>query len=236
VTTRALLDFATGPLFVATFAFMVMGLIRIVIKQLTQVIHSVRRLPHAEIDVGGNVSSSLSWLLPVKHLYRNRPLFSVTSFVAHVGLIVVPIFLVEHIELWRRGLGIAWPGISPVAADVFTVVVISAFLVLLTLRIFDRAARTLSSPSDYLLVLVVVAPFLSGFMAFHPAFNPLSYNVMLLVHVLSAELLFVLLPTTKLAHAALFFLGRFSSDIFWRFPVGAGDRVAAELYGAERKV
>jgi hypothetical protein len=48
--------------------------------------------------------------------------------------------------------------------------------------------------------------------------------------------LFVLLPTTKLSHAVLFIFDRFSSDVFWKMPEGAGDRVAEELYGEGRKV
>jgi len=81
-----------------------------------------------------------------------------------------------------------------------------------------------------------VVPFASGFMAMHPALNALPYHIMLLIHVLSAELVFVLMPVTKLAHGVLFPFNRFSSEIFWKFPAGAGDRVARELHGEEARV
>jgi len=55
---------------------------------------------------------------------------------------------------------------------------------------------------------------------------------MMLLHVLSAELLFVLMPTTKLAHVVLFPFDRLSGDIFWRLVPGAGDRVAETLRGS----
>ncbi len=233
---EALLDFARGPLFVGTFSFMILGLLRRVITQWAQMRASLRRLTNREIAVGANVRQSLAWLLPVKHLYRNRPFVSLTSFLFHVGLLLVPIFLVNHIDLWRSGLGIAWPGISSYTADVLTLFTIAAALVLLGFRLLDRAGRTLSSTLDYFLLVVLIIPFASGFMAFHPAFNPVPYDAMMLTHILSSELVFVLLPTTKLAHSVLFIFDRFSSDVFWKMPAGAGDRVAEELYGEGRKV
>jgi nitrate reductase gamma subunit len=236
VTVQALLEFAKGPLFVATFAFMVLGLLRRLLHQFGQFRRSLRRLASPTIDVGGNVKQSLLWLLPLKHLYRNRPLLSVASFVFHVGLLIVPIFLVNHIDLWHRGLGIAWPGITPAIADTLTLLTIAGALTLLLFRLLDRAGRTLSTPTDYLVLVAVLLPFVSGYMAMHPNVNALNYDLIMLIHVLSAELVFVLLPTTKLSHAVLFFLDRFSSDVFWQMPAGAGDRVAEELYGEARRV
>ena len=220
----------------ATFAFMVLGLLRRLLLQLWQFHSSLRRLSDREIDVGGNVKQSLSWLLPVRHLYRNRPIISFISFVFHLGLLIVPVFLMGHIDLWHRGLGLAWPGISAQTADVLTLLTMFGALVLLGFRALDRAGRALSTPGDYALLLILLLPFLSGYMAMHPSWNPMSYDAVMLIHVLSAEVLFVLLPTTKLSHAVLFVFDRFSSDVFWKMPEGAGERVARELYGEERRV
>lgn len=231
-----LLEFARGPLFVATFAFMVLGLLRRFVSHLWQFRTSLRRVAHRQIDVGANVRDSLLWLVPMRHLYRNRPLVSVTSFLFHLGIVIVPLFLVGHIDLWRSGLGVGWLGIAPGVADVLTLVTVGGALVLLGFRIFDVAGRALSRAGDYLLLVTVLLPFVSGFAAMHPAWNPARYDTMMLVHVLSAELLFVLLPTTKLSHSVLFMFARFSSAVFWKMPEGAGDRVALELYGEERRV
>jgi nitrate reductase gamma subunit len=53
---------------------------------------------------------------------------------------------------------------------------------------------------------------------------------MMLAHLLSAELLFVVTPFTKLAHAVLFFFDRISA-VHWQLRPGAGDRVAEALRG-----
>ena len=57
----------------------------------------------------------------------------------------------------------------------------------------------------------------------------------MLTHLLSAELLFVLVPFTKLAHVVLFFFDRIS-QVHWQLRPGAGNRVARALFGEEAKV
>jgi nitrate reductase gamma subunit len=92
-----------------------------------------------------------------------------------------------------------------------------------------------SRSSDYVLLLLILLPFLSGYLASHPAVNPSPWNVMMLTHLLSAELLFVLTPFTKLAHVVLFFFDRVSA-LHWQLRPGAGDKVAEALYGKGAKV
>ena len=72
--------------------------------------------------------------------------------------------------------------------------------------------------------------FLSGYCATHPSVNPLPWNAMMLTHLLSAELLFVVTPFTKLAHVVLFWFDRMS-PVHWQLRPGAGDRVAEALSG-----
>jgi hypothetical protein len=57
----------------------------------------------------------------------------------------------------------------------------------------------------------------------------------MLLHILSAEFLFVLVPITKLAHVVLFIFDRIS-EIHWQLRPGAGDKVATALFGSEAKI
>lgn len=93
----------------------------------------------------------------------------------------------------------------------------------------------MSMPSDYALLILIFLPFSTGFLASHPGMNPFPWNVIMLVHLLSAELLFVLIPFTKLAHIVLFAFDRISA-IHWQLRPGAGDKVAEALYGEEARV
>lgn len=227
------IDFAKGPLFAITFTFMVVGLARHVVLQTLQLRCCVKRLAVQKIAVGKNLKEMVHWMIPVGRVHRSQPLLTAMSVMFHVGLLLVPLFLADHIALWYAALGVRWPGLPPLVADGVTLVAIVAAMVLFGWRLLDTGARKLSSGNDYFLLAVLVVSFGSGFMAMHPAVNPLEYNTMLFVHVLSAELVFVLIPTTKLAHCVLFPFLRFSSDIFWRMPSGAGERVARELHGKD---
>lgn len=228
---QAWLHFAIGPLFAVTFTFMLAGLVRHVILQTIQLHRCVKRLAHQNIAIAKNLKEIARWLIPLGHIYRSQPLLSITSIIFHAGLVLVPIFLADHVALWHRTLGPRWPAIPPLVADGLTLLTIVTAAILFSYRLIEPGARNLSSPTDFFLLVTLVVPFASGFMAMHPAVNPLSYNAMLLVHVLSAELVFILIPTTKLAHCVLFPFVRFSSEIFWRMPSGAGEKVARELHG-----
>ena len=58
---------------------------------------------------------------------------------------------------------------------------------------------------------------------------PVDYHVMMLIHVLSAELIFVLIPFSKVAHCVLVPFSQLVSDLGWRFPASAGRDVARAL-------
>jgi nitrate reductase gamma subunit len=230
---KTFIEFAKGPLFAITFTFMLLGLIRLIVMHIVQLRRSIMRLSYRKFNVLANIKRIFEWLIPIKHIYSHKPLLSFTSVIFHSCLLIVPIFLVGHIDLWFRKLGIGWPGIPPVVADTLTLIAIAAAVILFAFRVFNRGARMLSGPMDYFLLVALSIPFISGFMLSHPGVNPASYNSMLLLHVFSSELVFILIPTTKLAHCVLFPFDRFSSEIYWKMPIGAGDKVARELHGQE---
>ncbi len=230
------LEFARGPLFVFTFLFMVLGLLRQIFLQIIQLKDVLKRISYNDFSFVKNIKLFIEWMLPVGHMYRNKPLMSISSFLFHIGLLIAPIFLIGHIDLWGRGVGITWPGIPMRLADVLTITTIVCAMLLFIFRLSDKSTRALSSGMDYFLLFLIGFPFITGFMAVHPSFNPITYNGVMLVHVLSSELIFVILPYSKLVHAVLFPFDRISSDIFWKMPVGAGEKVAKELHGMEAKV
>jgi len=93
----------------------------------------------------------------------------------------------------------------------------------------------MSRKSDYVLLIMVLLPFLFGFLAGHPAINPFPWNTAMLIHILSGEALFVVIPFTKLSHIVLYFFDRLSV-VHWQLKPGAGDKVAKALFGEEAKV
>jgi nitrate reductase gamma subunit len=231
---EAWIDFAKGPLFALTFGIMVAGLLRQVVLQIYfLMVKKGRRLK--EVPWKAMVKESLTWVVPVRHIEPGTKIFSIASFSMHIGLILVPLFLLDHIVRWETFLGVNLPAISKGTADVLTLLTIGCSLLLLTYRTFRARHRMVSEPMDYLLLIMVLLPFVSGFLAAHPAINPFTWNVMMLTHILSAEALFLLIPSTKLAHVVLFFFDRISA-VHWQLRPGAGDKVAEALYGEEVRI
>ena len=64
-------------------------------------------------------------------MFRARPIYSVISVLFHVGVILVPIFLLGHTRLWDKGIGVSWPALPRHVADVLTVPVIVTLVLLI---------------------------------------------------------------------------------------------------------
>ena len=229
------LAFAKGPLFRLTITLMVLGLLRLVVLQLWGIYEARARAGNKNIPFGALITQTIEWSIPVKRLHKLRPAFSFASFIFHIGMLLVPLFYIEHIALLRSGTGLGWPGFGKSVADPLTLITMAALVFLFASRVVDRPQRYISEFFDYFVLGLILVPFLTGFLMSHPTLLPIPYNPMYLVHMLAAELIFVLMPFTKLAHAGLFSMLRISSDIAWRFVPDAGEKVEAAL-GREGRV
>ena len=225
---------ARGPLFALAFGIMVLGLARLVLLQVYDLaVGKGRRLQNAPWRK--IMGETITWALPFRHFIKGTVLFSSASFTMHIGLILVPVFLADHVALWERQLGCSLPAMGRGLADVLTLLTLVCLVVLFSFRVFSWRHRAVSGPADYWLLIALVLPFASGFLATHPGVNPFRWDVVMLVHLLSANILLVMVPFTKLAHVVLFAFDRIS-EIHWQLRPGAGDRVADALFGSEAKV
>jgi nitrate reductase gamma subunit len=222
------LNWARGPLFLFCFSFMLLGLVRHIVLTAWGITRAVQRAGDKSLPLGQIASSTLKWMLPLGKI-GEQPLFTLTSILFHVAILVTPIFLAGHIALWERGLGITWPAISNRTADLLTLLAIGTTAALLAQRLSARATRALSRFQDYLLLPLLSLPFVTGYVMMHPTMNPISYDLVFLIHLLSANLIFLLIPLTKLAHLALFPGTQLVSELAWHWPPNAGSRLAKSL-------
>ncbi len=229
------LELARGPLFQFAFLFMVLGLLRHVVLAMIGIFQSVRRANDKRIPYKTVLKATAGWLFPVNKV-RENIWFSVTSIVMHAGLILVPVFLFSHVALWKGSTGLSWPALPLGPSDVLTLLTIAAIFALLAMRIVSRDARGLSEFEDYGLLVLLAVPFVSGYLALHPSLNPFDYTGTMLVHVLSADLLFILMPLTKLSHAVLMPCSQLASEVAWHFPADSGRKVAVALHKEEEPI
>jgi len=107
--------------------------------------------------------------------------------------------------LFEEAFGISLPALPEALADYMTIVFIIAALFLLLRRIIRPEVRILTTAWDYFLLVLTSVPFVTGFLAYHQI-GP--YQLTLILHILSAEILLIVIPFSKLGHLVLFFFTR----------------------------
>ena len=136
---------------------------------------------------------------------RKQPFFTFMVFSFHLTLLTVPLFLNAHNIMWDEAFGLSLWSIPDPLADVLTMILIASAVFLIIRRIRRPEVRILTSAWDYALLLLTAAPFVTGFFAYHQ-WGP--YELLLILHLLSAQVLLILIPFTKLSHMILFFFTR----------------------------
>lgn len=224
------IDWASGPLLRLSLLVMALGLARVLLLQIVELM--VGRSQAGDPVVAWPVVArrTLAWVVPLRALARpDRIAYTLASLVFHAGVIIVPLFLWGHLALWARITGVQPPALPPLAADALTLATAGALVWLLVSRAALPAMRGLSQAQDWLLPILSLAVFLTGFAAAHPAWSPIGARAAYLTHLLSGEVLLVLVPFSKLQHIVLFWTTQASTELGWRFTPGAGERVRISL-------
>jgi nitrate reductase gamma subunit len=206
-------ELARGPLVWIAFVIFIIGMIyRLIqinsqIKILDKNIHRTGKQKNIEKPNLSAEEISLRRILRFKDslLYRH-PIMAIVSFVFHFCLLTIPLFALGHSLAFYQSWGLATPSLPDGVIDILTVLVIIGGLFFLIRRIMIPRVREISTINDYLLLLITLAPFLTGFIAYHQWFD---YKTIILLHLLSGEVMLIAVPFTKLGHMIYFFFVRF---------------------------
>ncbi len=133
----------------------------------------------------------------------------IAGYIFHIGFFIVLFFYDPHIEVFNDLLGISWPALPTGIITATALLTMIALLTLLAYRITDPVRRYLSDGQDYLIWVISFLPLITGYLAYQHMLLP--YTQMLAYHLLSIELLMVLLPFTRLSHFITIFIARFYS-------------------------
>lgn len=225
----ALLDFVRGPLFRLCFAVMFLGLARIIFLDIWAAYKAYKKTGDKKMPWRLIISRTWEWIFPVKRLSNNFQIYSVLSILFHVGLILVPLFLFAHIQLWKESVGISWPALPYSWAFWLTISTIAFVASLFIGRLVLKQARALSRKQDYLWLILLLIPFVTGFVCANLNISPQGYQFFMLVHILSGELIFILIPFSKIAHCVLSPLSQVVSTLAWKFPPETDDNICTTL-------
>ncbi len=194
---NAFIDFIMGPMVWIAFLIFILGLI----FKLVMIIRDVNAREsyvYSYLTWKHSLRSIFAWLIPFfPQSTKQSPIFYSISYIFHLLLFIVPIFLMSHIVLINEAFQVSWIALDDSVADILTLVVIFALVFFAIRRQTVPEVKYLTSFSDYILILIVALPFITGFLAYHQFF---LYRWMVIAHVISGEMLLIFIPFSKFSH------------------------------------
>ena len=144
--------------------------------------------------------------IPNDGAIKRSPMTYIGGTVFHLGLAIVVLLFAPHILLIKNFVGFGWPGLPSQIIDLVSVITLATMILVLVDRLNKPVKRYLSTFGDYFTWAVTFLPLLTGWMAVQHLLLP--YTLMLALHILSVELLLIVLPFSKLFHAFTTFSSR----------------------------
>ena len=142
--------------------------------------------------------SILHWITPFGTTnWRMRPVFTIVTFAFHICLLAVPIFLLAHIILWDESFNISWWSLPDSVADIMAIIVVVCCGYFLWRRLTQPEVKFVTFGADYVILAIVAAPFVTGFLAYH---QWIDYKFILILHMLAGEIMLAVIPFTRLSH------------------------------------
>ncbi|MFO7688119.1 MAG: respiratory nitrate reductase subunit gamma [Desulfobacterales bacterium] len=145
-----------------------------------------------------SLRSIIHWLTPFGTVnWRRNPVLTVVTFAFHICLVVTPIFLLAHVILWEEAFGVSWWTLPDTLADVMTLIVVTGCIFFLIRRLSQPEVKYVTSASDFVILAIVAAPFVTGFLAYYQWLN---YPLIMILHIVAGEIMLVAIPFTRLSH------------------------------------
>lgn len=194
---HAIYSFVAGPLAWAAFILFFGGILFRLI-QLLALVNKTEKFIFTYMSLKYSLRSIAHWIVPFATTnWRMRPVLTVVTFVFHICLLLMPVFLLSHVVLWDESWNISWWTLPDSAADGMTIAVIAGCFFFWVRRFSRPEVKFVTDWSDYLLLAIVAAPFVTGFLAYHQFFG---VGWLTIVHMLSGEIMLVAIPFTRLVH------------------------------------
>lgn len=213
-----LLDFARGPGLQWSVAIFVFGLLwRLVGIFFLRTKPDLSEPRNPAKWKGLRLIALRSW--PRKEFLEGTAFGEVMGYTFHLGFLVALFFYVPHLLFFEsvfEGLfgtdfegifGFRWPVLPTAAITFLSAISVAALVAVLIHRITNPVKRLISNFDDYFSWLLTVAPLATGLLTYAHA-GGIRYETLLGMHILSAEVLLVWFPFSKLIHAFTIFAAR----------------------------
>jgi nitrate reductase gamma subunit len=105
--------------------------------------------------------------------------------------------LLAHVTLVDESWNLSWWTLPDSVTEIMTLIVIVGCVFFLVRRLVNPEVQYVTSASDYIILGIVAAPFITGFFAYYQWFG---YQIFLILHIISGEVMLVAIPFTRLSH------------------------------------
>jgi nitrate reductase gamma subunit len=206
-----LLDFARGPALQWSLIIFVFGVLWRISGAMLLMARKDLSKPRRNTAIRDGLAVIATRSLP-EHQFEKKIRFQhYTGYAWHVALFISVLFFAPHILFFESVLGIGWPNLPNGIILVTAAIALAILFALLIRRAVHPVLRLISNADDYISIAVVIAPIVTGILAF--GHIGARYETLLAIHFLSVEALFVWFPFGKLMHTALTFPSRFQAGV-----------------------
>jgi nitrate reductase gamma subunit len=210
-----LLDFARGPALQIAFTIFAFGMLWRLTSLL--LLPWARERSAARPGAPSRIAAATRGF--VRHMWPPRPIAgdslfaTLNSYVFHIGLLIIVMGLAQHVLFFQGLLGLTWPHLPSGVVSFIAVVTLASLVAALTRRLTSPVLKLISTADDYFTWLVTFLPVVTGLVAVGHLWA--RYETLLAIHMLSVALFLIWFPFGKLMHAALVFLTRSETAIFY---------------------
>ena len=180
-------SFVEGPFLWFASLFFIIGLLTRVALFLTAAIKGGRPKNGSRSTFYGIILRSL---IPFHMGAIGKPFYAALRYMFHICLFVVPLGLAGHVALWAQSrFAWEWTPLPDHLADWLTLTLFALIIYFLVRRLVVGEIRRRSKAMDFVLLVIVAFPFLSGYFLAHGAVDYVGFlgRNMYTIHVLSAE-------------------------------------------------
>ena len=197
---NTLYNFVSGPLAWAAFLIFIGGSLYRLIS-LILMVHKKEKFIYTYMSLKYSLRSILHWITPfATENWRRHPVLTIVTFAFHICLILTPLFLLAHVILWDDAWNISWWSLPDNLALFMTLIVLGGCIFFLARRLILPEVQYVTSVSDFVILAIVAAPFITGLLAYYQWFG---YQIFTILHILLGEIMLVAIPFTRLSHMLL---------------------------------
>jgi len=206
-----ILEFARGPFFQVALLVFIAGMVYRLVR-VVSLGWQPDRIPPRGSKLGGAATAFLKsviiWpFIPwVKNTYSRNPVIYLAGGLFHLGLFVVLILGTAHMLAWKSLLGFGWPTLPLPIVDWLAAVSIVAMIALFINRLVNPVLKLISGPAEWLNLLFVFLPMVTGYIMTHHLWFP--YEVLFSLHMLAVDVLLIWIPLSRISHFMFYFFAK----------------------------